>query len=172
MKKISVLFLGIACCLNGMAQNSKVTSAKMHLDTYAEQRDTSELSAAKQAIDEAANNDKTKDEPKMYLYRGEIYTVSYKIRLDNTVTKLVASGIKDMAKATSQAYVNLDTNSICIAANSFVKVLQLAPKDFYADEAKEPRNIPSCIVLLENKASREYDAARYATSLALYKKIM
>lgn len=172
MKKISVLSLGITFCLNAMAQNSKVTSAKMHLDTYANQRDTTELMAAKESIDEAAINDKTKDEPKMYLYRGEVYNVTFKIRLDNMVTKLVAAGTKDMNKATSQAYTNLDTNTICVAANSFVKVLQLAPTDYYADEAKEKQNLPTCIVFLENKALRDYDAAKYSTSLALYKKLI
>lgn len=172
MKKISILIPGILLCMNGMAQNSKVTSAKMHLDTYASQRDTTELAAAKQSIDDAAINEKTQDEPKMYLYRGEVYNVLFKIHLDNMVTKLVAAGNKDMNKATSQAYTNIDTTTICIAANSFVKVLQLAPKDYYADEAKEKQNLPTCIVFLENKALRDYNAAKYTSSLALYQKII
>jgi len=172
MKKISVLFLGIAICLQGLAQNSKVTSTKMHLDSYSSQGYTTELAAAKAAIDEAALNDKTKDEPKMYLYRGEVYVTLFGKRLGNLVKKSMLAGNKDMSKANGDAYTNIDTNTICIAANSFVKVIQLAPKDYYADEAKEQQNLPTCIIYLENKALREYDAARYSTSLALYEKII
>lgn len=173
MKKISFLLLGIAMCLQSTAQNSKVTSANMHLESYASQKDTSELSAAKEAIDEAALNDKTKDEPKMYLYRGEIYLDCFGESLNNLVSKSLRSGSKDAAKAKADAYTNIDTNFICIAANSFVKAIQLAPNDFYAQEAKQPENLSvTCLVHLENKALREYAAKRYTTSLALYKKIL
>lgn len=173
MKTISFIFLGMAICLQAEAQNSKVTSAKMHLDSYATQQDTSELSAAKAAIDEAALNDKSKDEPKMYLYRGEIYLAYFGVRLSNLVSKSILAGVKDAAKAKAEAYTNIDTNAICIAANSFIKVIQLAPSDYYAQEARQPENLSgTCLIHLENKALREYYAQRYSTSLALYKKVL
>jgi tetratricopeptide (TPR) repeat protein len=172
MKKISVLLLGIAISLQGWAQNSKVTSAVMHMEAYGSQRDTTELAAAKAAIDEAAVNDKTKDEPKMYLYRGEVYVTCFSVRLNSMESKALTAGAKDVGKVAADAYTNMDTNTICVAVNSFVKVLQLAPKDSYADEAKDKPNLPAAISYLENKALMEYKVGRYTTSLALYQKVL
>jgi len=174
MKKISVLFIGVAFCLNVQAQNNKVTSAKMHLDEFNTHGDSTELSAAVEAINDAAVNDKTKDEPKMYLYRGEVYLRYFSVRLNALVKKVIlsqpANDMKAISKATGQAYTQIDTNSICIAANSFIKVLQLGSKDYYADEAKEQPNLPTCLIHVQNKALQEYNATRYASALSLYKK--
>jgi tetratricopeptide (TPR) repeat protein len=176
MRKTTLLFIGIACCVQGLAQNNKVTSAKMHLDEFMEHRDSAELTAARQSIDEAAVNDKTKDEPKMYLYRGEVYLMYFSIRIGTMVTKMLPPGsgsdMKALSKATGEAYTNIDTNAICIAANSFIKVLQLAPKDYYAEEAKQQQNLPTCLIHLGNKALQEYNAGRFTTSLALYQKVI
>jgi hypothetical protein len=174
MKKTSALLVGIAFCLQAIAQNNKVTSAKMHLTDYMEHRDSNELNAAKESIDEAAVNDKTKDEPKMYLYRGEVYLMYFNIKLGILATKLIPAGsandVKAVAKATAQAYSKIDTNAICIAANSFIKVLQLAPKDYYSEEAKQQQNLPVCLIHVGNKALQEFNEQRYASSLAMYQK--
>ena len=158
--------------MQGWAQNSKVTSSIMHINQYISGHDTNEIIEAKEAIDEAAVNDKTKDEPKMYLSRGEVYVIYFGIRLNSIVSKLALSGNKNIDKARNEAYIDIDTNTICIAANSFIKVLELAPKDYYSDEAKEAQNLPTCRVYLENKALREYYASKYSVSFALYKKVL
>ncbi len=170
MKKTSVFLIGIACCLQVSAQNNKVTSAKMHLDDFGQHQDTTELADAKAAIDEAAVNDKTKDEPKMYLYRGEIYLDWFSHTLSGIESKALASGVKDKNALTEAGYSKVDTSSICISANSLIKVLQLAPKDYYADEAKKV--LPSCIGQLYNKALQEYKNKHYPIALALYKKLI
>ncbi len=173
MKKTSVVLLGIACSLQALAQNNKVTSAKMHLDDFISHRDTTELSDAKAAIDEASVNEKTKDEPKMYLYRGEVYLTVFTIRLGNLVSKALPSGTPDkkaISKATQDGYTKIDTTTLCIAANSLMKVMQLAPKDYYADEAKQ--TIPTCIAQLDNKALQEFNNKHYSVALPLYKRLM
>jgi hypothetical protein len=60
MKKVSVLLVSVAIGLQAMAQNSNVTSSKMHMDEFIQHQDSTELYAAKKAIDEAAANDKTR----------------------------------------------------------------------------------------------------------------
>lgn len=173
MKKIAGLVLGGAICLQVTAQNSKVTSAKMHLDSYESQQDTSELTMAKQSIDEASVNEKTKDEPKTYLYRGEVYMAYFTQKLGMLVSKAIkVSGAKNAMQARAEAYTNIDTNTICVAANSFMKVIQMVPNDYYAEEAKQPQNLPTCLIHLENMAVRAYSVEHYSTALALYKKIL
>jgi len=173
MKKTAILLIGIACYLQCLAQNNKVTSARMHLDEFSSHGDSTELSAAKKSIDEASVNDKTKDEPKMYLYRGEVYITLFGRQLNRIISKEMKSGEKNIVKATSAAYSKLDTNNLCIAANSFIRVVQLVPsKDAYAQEAIEPTNLPTCAVYLHNKASCDYNNHNYATSLALSQKVM
>jgi len=141
------------------------------MDEFGSHNDSTELYDAKAAIDEAAANDKTKDEPKMYLYRGEVYLELFKFRLNSLVTKLIKSmGTANINKVNTMSYEQIDTNTICVAANSFIKVLQINPKDFYADEAKT--NIPSCIAYLINKAFREYNNRHYPISLALSQKVI
>jgi len=175
MKKPVILLVSIVCCLHAMGQNSNVTSAVLHLNSYREHQDTTELIAAKVSIDAAAANDKTKDEPKMYLYRGEIYLGYYSLRLNKTISKLLPPAStppdrKAHAKATTEAYADMDTNVICIAANSFIRVLQPGIPDYYVQEAKDQSNLPTCLLHLENKALQEYNAQAYSTSLALYQK--
>lgn len=173
MKKIAGLLLGGVICLQVTAQNSKVTSAKMHLDSYNSQQDTSELRDAKQSIDDAAVNEKTKDEPKMYLYRGEVYLTYFNEKLGNLVSKAIkVSGAQSAGKARAEAYTNIDTNTICVAVNSFLKVIQMSPTEYYAEEAKQPQNLPTCLIHLENKALREYSVERYSTALILYKRVL
>ncbi len=172
MKKSIFLSVSIAFCMNAVAQNNKVTSAKMHMDEFASHQDSTELLAAKQSIDEASLNDKTKDEPKMYLYRGEVYLTLFNVRLSKIVTNLVTGSKLPINKATGQGYEKIDTNYLCVSANSFIKVLQINAKDFYGQEAKEPQNLPTCTVNLENKAFREYNNQHYAVSLALSQKLL
>lgn len=145
----------------------------MHLESYSSQQDTSELALAKQSIDDAAVNEKTKDEPKTYLYRGEVYMAYFTQHLSDLVSKAIkVSGAKNANQARSDAYSNIDTNTICVAANCFMKVIQMVPNDYYAEEAKQGQNLPTCLIHLENKAPREYSAGRYASALALYQKIL
>ena len=67
MKKIALLLgLSILISLSSYSQSNKRTSAYMYLQNM-------ELDKAKTAIDEASIHVKTKEDPKTWLYKGEIY---------------------------------------------------------------------------------------------------
>ncbi len=174
MKKIAVSLIGVTLCLQGFAQSGKISSAATHLDYYRSHRDdTTELASGRAAIDEAAINEKTKDEPKMHLYRGEIYLEWFNMHLNKLESKLLPAGATDNKsknKAYADAFTQMDTSSICIATNSFIKVIQLVPKDYYAKEALSNENLPKCLLILENKALVEFNNKHYPSALALYKK--
>lgn len=159
------------------AQENKVTSAIMHLRDFADShnKDTANLQDAKDAIDLAAANDKTKDEPKMWLNRGNVYRAVFEHQLANVVSKLIAkegapNGKDALMKLTGEAYSVVDTTAVCIADYSYYRVIQLVPKDYYADEARQ--NIPACLAHIENKATSDYNRQKYAVSLAMFEKAL
>jgi hypothetical protein len=171
MKKSILLFtfMGIIPLVN--AQKTKVTTASMDLDQYRTSKDTTDLSAAKAAIDLAAGNEKTMDDPKMYLKRGEIYNEYSRYKINGLTSKYLAANPKDANGALENAYEKVDTSYVCVAANSLLKVLQLVPaKDEFAKEALDPANMQLCLILVENKATAEKTAKRPAVALALYEK--
>ena len=176
MKKplIVIAFLS-AGFFTAHAQSNKVVSAKMHLDEYIKDNDTTALKDAKDAIDLAAANDKTKDDPKMFLYRGNVYRTIY----ERQISKLTTANIKSMGgkmdkqtmmKATGMAYIATDTTSIAIAVFSYMRVIQLVPKDFYADEARQ--GLAACTAHIDNKATSDYAAGKFPASLAFFEKTL
>lgn len=176
MKKILFLSLLAAGIITANAQENKVVSAKMHLDEYMQDpNDSSALRDAKDAIDLAAANDKTKDEPKMWLYRGNVYRVMFDRSFSMVKNKLLAKlGGKptpqDISKANGQAYTSIDTTAICVATNSYLRVIQLEPTKAYADEARQW--IPECQAHIENQAQSYYYVPNYPVALGLYKKAL
>jgi len=170
---LSILIAGMATGLS--AQENKVVSAKMYFDEYVKDADTSSLKDAKTAIDLAAANDKTRDEPKMWLYRGTVYRAVYEQTLNNIVKKAtLASGKPSskeaLMKLTSIGYANTDTTNICIATFSFLRVIQLVPKDYYADEARQM--LPVCAAHIENKATTDFGNGNYASALAMFERAL
>lgn len=178
MKKYATLLTCSLLTVVLNAQNGKVMTAAMQLQEYIESqlKDTSALFDARAAIDLAAVNEKTKDEPKMWMNRGEVYMMLFQHKFNNIINKAMAPGsqVKDIheaAKAQKAAYSVVDTNDLFKAANSFIKILQtVPPKDSYASEAKESRNIPTCRVYIENKAGVEFTNQHYEIALACYEK--
>jgi hypothetical protein len=167
MKKIILLSLAVlGMALNLRAQENKVVSAKMYLDDYTKDADTGSLKSAKEAIDLAAANDKTKDEPKMWLYKGMVYKTVFDKQLSNLVGK--PTNKDEYKKANAAAYGKVDTTAICVAANSFVRVIQLVPKDYYADEARQM--LPACSGHMENIATVTFGNGNYAVALAMFEK--
>ena len=65
-KNISLLLLSVACSAAFFAQNFNIQNANNY-------RRSKDLDKAKAAIDLAASNDETKNKPKMFLYRAQIY---------------------------------------------------------------------------------------------------
>ena len=146
----------------------------MYLQDYVKDNDTTALKNAKAAIDEAAQNDKTRNEPKMFLYRGEVYKTIYEKNLGDISKKLMmASGGKlDQAalqKANTQAYTMDDTTQLTIAMYSFLQVIQLEPKGGYADEARQM--LQACGGHMQNIAIADYGNKNYSTSLIFFERV-
>ena len=176
-KRISFVTAAVCFSLSVLhAQENKVVSAKMHLDEYTQDpKDSSALHDAKDAIDLAAANDKTKDEPKMWLYRGYVYRAVFERNLAVALQKLMPQGnvkptVQDVMKYRGQAYSSVDTTAICIAAFSYMRVIQLEPTKAYADEAKQL--LPVCAGHIENQATADYGAQKYPIALAMFEKAL
>lgn len=105
MKKILGLTLALMVCFAGYSQKKpKVNKAKSLMDK-------GELAEAKQIFDEATTHEKTKDDGKMWYYRGLLY-----MQLDTT---------------SNDAYKMLSNNPMEVAMKSFEKADELG------DEGKE-----------------------------------
>lgn len=174
MKKILLLSILTAGAINTVfAQEGKVVTAYRRLQEYQQDpKDSTALLEAKEAIDMAATNDKTKDEPKTNLYRGNIYRTYFEWRLANALKKFIPEGTKptpDMVmKLKTQAYSSADTATISIATSSYLRVIQIEPTKSYADEARQM--LPVCAAHVENQATSYYDMKKYPIALAMFKK--
>ncbi len=105
MKKIVVLILAFAVCFAGYSQKKpKVNKAKSYMDK-------GELSMAKEIFDAATTHEKTKDDGKMWYYRGLLYA-----QLDTT---------------SNEEFKMLSDNPMEVAMKSFEKADELG------DEGKE-----------------------------------
>src|ERR1700684_54332 len=93
MKKSFLVIALATASLQLFAQNNNVVSANRHLSDFMSGHDTADLKAAKQAIDEAAVNEKTKSEPKMFLYRGQVYETIFETKISAVTKKMtIAAG--------------------------------------------------------------------------------
>ncbi len=173
MKKIVVVLgLAIAAC-NAYAQNNNVVSANRHLSDFISDHDTTDLKDAKTAIDLAANNDKTRNEPKMFLYRGQVYETIYETQLSTLSKKALGAGAKldqaSLQKAQTEAYLHADTAALNTAMYSYIKVIMLEPKGDYADEAR--RALVQCGGHMMNKAVCDYNAGNYASAFGFFEQV-
>jgi tetratricopeptide (TPR) repeat protein len=175
-KKVSLIvavFTGFVF-FTAKAQDNKVVSAFSYLNDYIrDPTDTASLKNAKEAIDLAAANDKTKDEPRMFLYRGNIYRSIFERNLAVAIKKLMPQGAakvspQDVMKLKTQAYASIDTTPICIASYSYMRVIQLEPKKAYADDSRQM--LPVCAAHIENQATSYYDQKNFATAFGLFQK--
>lgn len=100
MKKYFILAFVFALGLQSMSQNSERTSAFMF-------NKNGQYDKAREAIDKAINHEKTKNDPKTWMYRGIIYL--------NIVF--------------SEQFANLDPQALEKSLESFKKAIELDPVD-------------------------------------------
>ncbi|MBN2614131.1 MAG: hypothetical protein JXR71_00425 [Bacteroidales bacterium] len=111
MKKLILLVvMGLLVTASGFAQKSNRTKAYLYLEK-------GQLDKAKEAIDEAVKNEKTKDDPKTWLFYGEIYY-----------------GISD---SPLPAYKKLDTLAAQKALDALQKVKSLDQKGHMIKDAND-----------------------------------
>lgn len=126
--------------VSGLAQSSKRTSAYMYMQN-------GQLDKAKESIDEAILHEKTMEDPKTWLYRGEIY---YSI-----------------ATSPLEIYKDLDPNSHMVAYESLLKANEYDVKGRYKkDIALYMGNLTQVFYNVGNTA---YQAGDYEQAIEDFK---
>ena len=155
MKKgILTLVLTVITILT-LAQSQHITSAAIILKQYNSEKDKSvkslKIKDAKEFIDKAYNNESTSNDPKMWMYRAQIY-------------KMIALN-----------HYSLDSDAVFKATESHLKCMQPHPKKknkimIYKKWPKEEvlEGLVQCGYQLFNRAIEEYNEGNYKNSLKHY----
>jgi len=170
MKKLSLALALIGASTLVNAQNSAVTSAYAHLEDFRKDKDTADLAQAKTYIDQATTNEKTANEAKTFLYRGEIYQEIFENAVNSVQTKILKADPKTpLRDAKNTAYAKADTTALGVAAYSYVKVIQIDPKGDYADDAKA--GLIAIGNSMINKAVADDINKNYASSFVFFERV-
>lgn len=142
MKK-SVILLVAAILASGLmyAQKRNVVSAYNYLNK-------GKLAKAKEAIDPAIENEKTKDDAKTWLYYGNVYL--------------------SISSTQEEEYMNLDENALDKAYNAYLKAMELDQKGEYTDQINN--NIQTCAQQYFNKGVGSYNEQAYEEGSAAFAK--
>ena len=170
MKKhlLALALIGSAVLVNG--QNSAITSAFAHLGDYNSGKDTADLIEAKTYIDQAAANEKTANEPKMFLRRGDIYIALFESRVNTVQTRIIKNDPKTSPRdAKNMAYSQADSGLLGTATRSYMKVIELDPKGDYVDDAKT--GIGRCTNNMIYKAVGDNISKNYASSFTFFERV-
>ncbi len=141
MKRIALTLMIVMTAMIGFGQNSKRTSA------YNYHR-FGQLDKAKEAIDEAAKNEKTIGDAKTWFYRGNIYL--------------------DIANSKDEKYKDLDSNALQVALNSYEKATQLDEKGDFKSEI-----LPRMMALAEsfyNEGVTSYNKSKFKSAALDFEK--
>lgn len=162
LKKTIVSALLISLSTLGVAQKSKVNAAWRGLTDYQatlkEKPDLSYLTKAKEAIDQAAANEETKNNPKTHIYRTQIYYELFKSNLKAEEEK-AAAGSGDKKQRMETAYSNVSTAEFTEAIKSF-EFVKTNAKDQSAFQELLTTGL-SMIDDLNNLAVGSYKAKKY-----------
>lgn len=162
LKKTIVSVLLISLSTLGVAQKSKVNAAWRGLTDYQatlkEKPDPSYLAKAKEAIDMAATNEETKNNPKTHIYRTQIYYELFKSNLKVEEEK-AAAGSGDKKQRMETAYSNVSTAEFTEAVKSF-EFVKTNSKDQSAFQELLTTGL-SMIDDLNNLAVGSYKAKKY-----------
>lgn len=125
-KRTIAFSLLLLLCNVGVAQKSKINAAWRGLTDYQatlkEKPEPSYLFKAKEAIDAAAANEETKNNPKLHIYKTQIYYELFKNSLKSEEEKAAAtSGDKKQRMEIAYSNVNTKDFSEAIKSIEFVK---------------------------------------------------
>lgn len=131
IKRILIPSVFLVLTQGAFAQKQKVQAAWRALSDYqstlSEKPEISFLNKAKEAIDLAAAHEDTKNSPKMYVYRTQIYYELFKYNLKSEEAKLAAT-IVDKNALREAAYGNVATEEFTTAGKA-IDDLQKNTKD-------------------------------------------
>jgi len=138
MKKFLLLFAAISISLSAMSQKGKVTSALSLIDQGV-------LDKAKQALDEAMVNEKSKDWFNTYFAQGRLCQAVYET--DN------------------QAYKSLCADPLSSAYEAYEKAIELDPKGGMKKRIITNMVYNSLALNLYNQGSAQFEAKEYEAAL-------
>jgi tetratricopeptide (TPR) repeat protein len=131
IKRIAVLFLLLSITYKASSQKQKINAAWRALTDYQstlkEKPDPSYLNKAKESIDAAAANEESKTNPKMHVYRAQIYYELFKYNL-KTMEDALAATVPDKNQRKENAYSNVSTVEFSEATKS-MEFIQKNVKD-------------------------------------------
>jgi len=141
--KISVLIIALLVVNTAVAQKSKVNDAINYYNEPLQQYDK-----AKDAIDEAVQNEQTKTSDKAWYYRGRIYQTMYK----------------------DPKYGNLCSRCLETAYESFTKAMELNPKNEWAVEIQSLR-LPFLMRDFFDRGVKEFNNKDYKGALESFEMV-
>lgn len=148
MKRIALIVLVLLNVGIMEAQNSKIMSAWNNLNYYHTEGQIEDLVKARDAIDEATTNEKSKINPKTWFYRGKVYYALSQV-VDN-------AGLSDGALAT--------------AFDSFTKANEVDTKGKFAKDI-----LNDCMLLnagFYNQGSDEYQDGNFASAYESFMRVL
>jgi hypothetical protein len=166
MKKIAVVFFAVLISITGFAQNSKYVNAVNYFADYNSANEQSALDKAKENIDSAAVNEKTKDKPKTHVLRGQVYLAIFQRNLRAETERQTA--ISDPKKGEAMGYFNTSASELMTAYDAFALAKTQDTKLNFTTEIN--KGINDISILLTNKAVYDYSNKNYASALPSFEK--
>ncbi len=140
MKKFAVLILILSMAMGASAQKSKVVAAFNYLRH-------GKLDKAKEAIDQASENSKTRDDAKTWFYRGNVYLA---IQL-----------------STEEEYKDLSNDPLMEAYEAYKKALPLDEKGEYTKDINDRLQV--CAEQFYNEGVAKYNSKDYSDAVKKFK---
>lgn len=165
MKKVVLLSLCIFIYQYTFSQNNNLNSAVSYYDGFTSFNVSVSLVKAKEKIDLAAVNEKTRDKYKTWYYKGRIYLSLFDVAFNDEMKK---STEKDSIKKILLVYQNISPDHLDTALQAFQKEIQLDDKKIYTADA-----ISKIKLIAGNYDNKGYSFAsdnHYKESIASYEK--
>ncbi|MGZ3882661.1 MAG: hypothetical protein ACXVPD_00430, partial [Bacteroidia bacterium] len=162
IKRLALLFFVLSTTYTALGQKQKINAAWRALTDYQstlkEKPDPSYLNKAKDAIDAAAANEESKTNPKMHVYRAQIYYELFKFNL-KTMEDALAATVADKNQRRESAYANVST----VELNEAIKSMEFLQKNVKDQNTLQEVNLLGLSMLsdLNNLAVGRYKGKKY-----------
>lgn len=166
MKRYLTIIAALALSSGLLAQKSEVTNAwGAFYNGYKKTKNPAELVKAKGHIDNATTHADTKDDPKTWAYRGDIYLALYQKDFNEKMNS--HKDITDGNKKQSMSYSETPTANLIEATNAFLKSKALDTRKIYSDNITNP-GLNNCNFNLQNAGLSMFNIQKYTEATPLF----
>jgi hypothetical protein len=167
MKKHLIILTAVSLFAGmSIAQSSKRTTAHNALEDYKKYKEADALKKAKENIDAAALHPETGIEAKTWVYRGEIYLVTYEHSIQ--VEEEKQKDVSDPKKKNMNAYSNAAIADLQTSYESYLKAREFDKKKVYTDEIGSA--LPRIMIHFDNKGVADYQNKQLTTASLAFEK--